>query len=105
MLSSHSESRDKCGCLFQGGMPSVDFKKVALFMLCISPVRRLISFVVATVVVNMEAWKAPNITSLQSSVTTSGVFWRSVIFWWPVLKMSRQTLHKFISFFFLFLVI
>lgn len=39
---------------------SVDFKiKVALFMFCICPVRKLISFVVATVLVNMEVWKAP----------------------------------------------
>lgn len=36
---------------------------MALFLLCISFVRKLISSVVATVLVNMEVWKAPRCTS------------------------------------------
>ena len=63
---------------------SVDFKKekVALFLFCISPVRKLMSSVVATVLVNMEVWKARrllsrNISSWQSSVTTLNVLERA----------------------------
>lgn len=39
---------------------SVDFKTATLFLSCIPPVRKLISSVVASVLVNMEVWKAPN---------------------------------------------
>lgn len=45
--------------------------------------------------------ESPSITSLQSSVTSSGVLWRRppcVIFRWLVLKMSSKFLHLFCPF-------